>query len=137
MEQLITSPGKFAKYFNSKVPGAYRPITEKDIRLLTECGLIQRHGYYIRSDLETVRAILQYEQLRERITKKPPMDETKEPPRCKLCGEPLPPEPEGKKGRPREYCAGCESKRARERNRRWRRRRFAHNRAGKSVARAC
>lgn len=123
MNQLITSPEKFADYFNRKVPGAYRHITNKDVRLLTDCGLLRRHNYYSRSDLETVRAILQYEQRRERIAQKPPVGERTEPPVCKLCGEPLPPQPEGKKGRPREYCISCESSRSRERNRKLRRRR--------------
>ena len=125
MNQLITSSEKFAMYFNRKVPGAYRHITNKDVRLLTDCGLLRRHNYYSRSDLETVRAILQYEQRRERILQKPPVDEKIESPVCKLCGEPLPPKPMGRKGRPREYCVNCEPLRARDRNVRWRKRRQA------------
>jgi hypothetical protein len=125
MEQIITSPEKFANYFNRKVPGAYRQLTTGDAKLLTECGLIRRHSYYIRSDLETVRAILQYEKQRERVVQNPPVGERTEPPVCKLCGEPLPTEPERKKGRPREYCDACESKRARDRSVRWRKRRRA------------
>jgi hypothetical protein len=40
-------------------------------------------------------------------------------PRCKLCGEPLTPRLDRKKGRPREYCQQCETSRVRERHRRW------------------
>jgi len=32
---------------------------------MTTCGLIRCYGYYMQLDFETVRAILQYEQLRQ------------------------------------------------------------------------
>ena len=120
MNQLITSSEKFADYFNRKVPGAYRHITNKDVRLLTDCGLLRRHNYYSRSDLETVRAVLQYEQRREIILQKPELSERTEPPVCKRCGQPLPSQSESKRGRPKEYCAKCEPSRAKEGNRKCR-----------------
>ncbi len=34
---------------------------------MTECGLIGKYGgYYYRTDLERIRAVLQYEQMREK-----------------------------------------------------------------------
>jgi hypothetical protein len=48
----------FGAKFNSTVPGAYRNITANDIRLMTYCGLIGRHGFFEREDLELVRGIL-------------------------------------------------------------------------------
>ena len=124
MNQLITSAGRFATLFNSKVPGAYRPISADDIRLMTECGLVGRYGYYGREDMQTVIGILRYEQLREKRAHSPPKDTTIELPHCKSCGEPVPPPSEGKRGRPKEYCSRCEASRAKERSRRWRRRRL-------------
>lgn len=64
MRQPILSPDRFAEWLNRVVP-AYRKITPEDARDLTECGLIGKYQYYGRADLETVRAILQYEQMRE------------------------------------------------------------------------
>lgn len=123
METLITSPEKFAMFFNARVPGAYREITTDDVRLLTECGLIKKYGYYPLDDLQTVVGILRYEQVREKRTEKQEHEASLEPPRCKLCGEPLPPQPEGKEGRPREYYDQCEALRAAQRYRKWRRKR--------------
>ena len=124
MREIITSPEKFVTWLNLVVPGAYRTITTQDARDMTECGLIGRYGYYGRSDLEMVRAILQYELLREKRRQKPPMEQALlEPQQCKGCGKPLPTQPEAKKGRPKEYCASCESFRSRERYRKWRDRR--------------
>jgi hypothetical protein len=60
---FITSPDNFAKWFKSEVPGAYREITSQDIWDMTDCGIIGLYRYYGRQDLETVRAVLQYEQL--------------------------------------------------------------------------
>ena len=90
---------------------------------MTECGLIKRYGYYIRSDIETIRSILQYEKLRDKRPQKLLVNEIPEPPRCKSCGQTLPPQPEGKVGRPKEYCDGCEPARNKERYRKWRSRR--------------
>ena len=104
------------------VPDIYRQVTIEDIRLMTSLSLIKRYKYYSRQDLETVRAILQYEQLREKRIQKVKTIIVNEP-RCKMCNMPLPVKPEDKKGRPKEYCASCESSRSRERNRKWRRKR--------------
>jgi hypothetical protein len=62
-------PMKFAARFNSAVPGAHRIITAADIRALTHCGLIGRRGFYERSDVETVRGLLQYELVRDAIVR--------------------------------------------------------------------
>jgi hypothetical protein len=62
---FVTSPEKFAEWFNAKIPGTNRKITAADVRLMTECNLIGRYRFYERQDLETIRGILQYEQLRE------------------------------------------------------------------------
>lgn len=119
MRQPILSPDKFAEWFNSVVPGAYRKLTALDIRDMAECGLIGRYGYYGQSDLQTARAILLYEQLRDERNLNTDTQEIKDI-RCKRCGEPLPNKAEVRKGRPREYCAECERFRARERHRMWR-----------------
>ena len=121
MIERTTNPDKFAAWFNLVVPGAYRQITTQDIRDMTECKLLRCYGgYYSRTDLETVRALLQYEQMREKRSAKVLREDKSEPACCKKCGQPLPSEPEGKKGRPREYCPSCESFRNAERYRRWR-----------------
>lgn len=120
MGQIITSTDKFAAWFNSIVPGAPRRISAEDVGLLTKCGLVGCYGYYGHVDLETVRGILQYESLREEKAQTQSSEASAEPPRCKHCGQPLPPKPEGKRGRPKEYCKECEFKRARLRNRKWR-----------------
>jgi hypothetical protein len=64
------NPGRFATKFNSTLPGAYRQVTEDDIRQMAQCGLIGRCGFFYRSDQETVRGLLQYEQFRERATER-------------------------------------------------------------------
>lgn len=125
MEPIITSPEKFAARFNALVPGAYRRITVQDIRDMTECGLIGQHRWYNRSDLETVRRVLRYEELREKRIEKYEAKAISDVPRCKMCGEPLSHQPEGKKGRPKEYCASCEPSRVRLRHKKWRRKRQA------------
>ena len=117
---LTSNAERFADLFNAKLPGACRQITVQDIRAMTDCGLIRRYGYYIRIDLETVMAILQYEQLIEKRMKKPPEENKPQILCCKLCGDPLPTKPEGKKGRPREYCQKCDKSRYKARYRRWR-----------------
>ena len=121
MIERSTNPAKFASWFNSVVPGAYRKITTQDIRDMETCGLIRRHGgYYHHTDLEMVRGILQYEQMREKRSAKEAKEDEHNLPSCKMCGLPLPIEPEGKKGRPREHCSNCELFRNKERNRKWR-----------------
>jgi hypothetical protein len=121
---FITSPEKFAAWFNEKYPGAYRRVTGDDIRELTTCGLICRYRYYsLSQDGETIRGILQYEQMREKRFEQEYREDKLEPPRCRICGQLLPPEPASKTGRPREYCFGCESFRNKERKKKSRRRR--------------
>jgi hypothetical protein len=122
---LTGNTERFAAQFNAKLPGAYRQITVQDVRDMTDCGLIRRYGYYIHSDLETVRAVLQYEELIETRMRKSPEEDKLQILCCKLCGDPLPTKHEGKKGRPREYCPKCESLRRRNRYRKWRIRRKA------------
>jgi len=127
MIERSTNPGKFAAWFNSVVTGAYRKITTQDIRDMETCGLIRRYGgYYHRMDLETARGILQYEYMRKKGPAKSSNDNKQEPPKCKMCEQPLSPEPENMRGRPREYCPSCESSRNRERYRRWRKRKKRH-----------
>ena len=61
---IIAQPDRFADKFNAIVCGAYRQVTANDIKQMERCGLIGRHGFFTRDDLETVRGILLYEQLR-------------------------------------------------------------------------
>jgi len=120
MTQLITSPSKFADFFNTKVIGAYRQITADDVRDMTTCGLIGKHGgWYLQLDLETVRAILQYEQLRENREKRDEIRDEERVLHCRRCGVVLD-RPDGKKGRRREYCDACQSSRSTMRGRKWR-----------------
>ncbi len=65
---IMTNPSPFAAKFNATVPGAYRQITGDDIRQMAQCGLIGRCGFFTREDLQTVRGILRYEQLRKHVT---------------------------------------------------------------------
>ena len=108
----MVSPDRFAEWFNSVVPGAYREITAQDVRDMTECGLIGRYGYYGRADIETVRAILQYEQMLDERSQKSFLKDA--PRTCKRCGKLLPENGIGK-GRPREFCRQCEEYRNRDR----------------------
>jgi hypothetical protein len=119
---LRTSPDKFAEEFNRVVPGAYRRITTQDVLDMTNCGLIGKYDCYLHNDIETVRAVLQYEELRQKRIDKPqpqpqPISVTRA---CKICGSTLPVAPVGKYGRRKEYCAGCESSRLKLRYRKWR-----------------
>ena len=120
MKIITTSPDKFTEWLKAMVPDAYRQVSIEDIRLMTSLGLIKRYKYYSRQDLEIVRAILQYERLREKRIEKVKAIIVDEP-RCKRCNIPLPVKLESKRGRPKEYCTSCESSRPRERNRKWRR----------------
>ena len=124
MTQLTTRPEKFANEVNAKSLGANRQITVDDVRDMTNCGLIGKYRYYIHSDIETVRAILQYEQLRQNRQKREEIKDEDGVIHCRGCGLVLA-KPEGKKGRPREYCSDCEPFRARERNNKWRRKKKA------------
>ena len=119
MRRLIVRAEDFADLFNAKVPGAYRKVSSDDIRDMTTCGLIGRYGYYIHLDIETVRAILQYEQLRQNRQKKNEIRDEDGVIHCRGCGVVLA-KPDDRKGRPHEYCPGCESSRATERYQKWR-----------------
>ena len=102
---FITSPENFASWFNQTFPGAYRRITAGDVRGMTACGLICHYRTYSLSrDGETVRGILQYEQMREKQSTQPIPKEEREPPKCKMCGQLLPIEQTKESGRPKEYC---------------------------------
>jgi len=105
---FIESPEKFAALFNENYPGTHRQITARDVGDMTRCCLIGRYGYYFQDDLELVRGLLQYEQLRENQRVQPTLEDKQEPPKCKKCKQPLPYKPSGKKGRPREYRLECE-----------------------------
>ena len=118
---FITSPENFASWFNQTFPGAYRRITAGDVRGMTACGLICHYRTYSLSrDGETVRGILQYEQMREKQSTQPIPKEEREPPKCKMCGQLLPIEQKRESGRPKEYCPKCETLRAAERSRKHR-----------------
>ena len=120
---FINDPETFVKWFNQKYPGTYRQITAEDVKQMTACGLICRYRSYSTSqDGEIIRGILQYEQMRETRSPQKATEDKLEPPKCKMCGKTLPPQSEVKKGRPRQYCPSCQSSRATERYRRWRKR---------------
>lgn len=122
MTHFISSPEKFADLFNAKVLGAYRKVNVDDIREMTTCGLIHRYDCYDTiNDLQTVIGILNYEQLREKRTHQEEMELIGNLPLCRLCGKPLPEQPEDKKGRRKEYCNACQSSRSTMRGRKWRR----------------
>ena len=120
MAQLTTRPDKFATEVNARLPGAYRQITVDDVRDMVACGLIGKFDCFLDLDLETVRAILQYEQLRENHQKRDEIRDKNGSIYCRRCGVVLT-KPDGKRGRPREYCPDCESSRAIMRGRKWRR----------------
>jgi len=65
MERLLVDAEKFAIKFNSLFQGAYRKVTADDVREMTKCGLIGRHGYYEQLDLHTVNGIIRCEYLRD------------------------------------------------------------------------
>ena len=117
MRQPILSPDKFAEWFNQSVPGACRPVTVQDARDLTACGLVGKYGYFGRDDIETVRAILLYEQLRDERERKACLKDA--PRTCNRCDQPLPTQSDGRRGRPNEYCADCEPYRNRSRYENW------------------
>ena len=118
---FITCPNKFADWFNEKYPGISRRVTSEDINDMTDCGLIRRYGYYSESmDGEAIRAVLQYEQMREKRIGRGDVKAVNSQPTCKRCNRPLPaPAPE-KKGRRRGYCQQCEHSRSKERYQKWR-----------------
>ena len=75
---MITRPEAVVTYFNEKYPGAYRQITAEDVEDMTTSGLIGRYRYYSTSqDGETIRGLLQYEQLREKRSTQKPTEDTR------------------------------------------------------------
>ena len=118
MMKHITTPDRFADWFNAKAPGAYRQVTTEDIRDMTSCGLIGKYSGYFQLDIETVRAVLQYEQLRQNRQTRADIRDSDGSIHCRRCGVVLV-RPEGKRGRPREYCVRCEASRVKERIRKW------------------
>lgn len=122
--RLIVKPEEFAAWFTRVMPGAYRQVSADDIRDMTACGLIGRHDCHIQLDIETIRAILQYEQLRQNRQKRADIRDSDGTIHCRRCGVALA-KPEGTRGRPNEYCPDCEPLRGRERHRKWRSRQSA------------
>jgi len=118
--RLIVKPDDFAEWFNKTIPGASRSIGVEDVQDMTTCGLIGRYGYFINLDLETVRCVLLYEQLRQNRQKKDEIRDKNGSIHCRRCGGVLA-KPDGRKGRPNEFCDKCQPFRGRERNRKWRR----------------
>ena len=119
MIQLTTRPDKFAAEVNAKLPGAHRQISTDDVKDMTNCGLIGKYGYYMQLDIETVRAILQYEQLRQNGQKRDEIRDDDGAIHCRRCGVVLA-RPKAKRGRPSEFCDKCQPFRGRERYRKWR-----------------
>ena len=119
MRRPVLRPNRFAEWFNRVAPGAYRQITAEDVQDMTQCGLIGRYGEYMQLDIEIVRAVLQYEQLRHNRQKRADIRDSDGSVHCRRCGVALA-RPKAKRGRPSEYCRDCEPFRGRERNRKWR-----------------
>lgn len=117
--RLIVRPEDFVAWFTKVVSGAYRQITVDDVEDMTTCGLIRKYDYYIQLDIETVRAILQHEQLRENRQKRVEIRDDAGVIHCRRCNAVLP-KAKARPGRPNEYCDKCQPFRARERNRKWR-----------------
>ena len=84
--RLIVKPEGFAAWFTRVMPGAYRQVSADDIRDMTACGLIGRYDCYIQLDIETVRAILQYEQLRQNRQKRADIRDSDGSIQCRRCG---------------------------------------------------
>ena len=70
---------------------------------MTTSRLIGHYRYYSKAlDGETIRALLEYEQLREKRSQQKSAEDKLEPPKCRMCRQPLSPESESKTGRPKE-----------------------------------
>ena len=124
MKPMFTNPERYAEWFNLKYPGAPRRVTRTDIENIEACELIHRYGFYSTSeDGKTVMGILKYEQLIGRMPIQESRDKT-ESKKCKMCGQPLPIEPKGKSGRPKQYCRTCSLLANKERQKKLRRRRM-------------
>ena len=120
MRRPVLRPNRFAEWFNRVAPGAYRQITAEDVLDMTQCGLIGRYGEYMQLDIETVRGILRYEQLRRNRQKRADIRDSDDSIHCRSCGVVLT-KPDGRRGRPREYCRDCETSRSTMRGRKRRR----------------
>ena len=118
--RLIVKPEDFVAWLAKAIPGACRSIDVEDVRDMTTCGLIGKYGYYGNLDLEMVRCILLYEQLRQNRQNRDEIRDSEGSVHCRRCGVVLT-KPDSRKGRPREYCPDCESSRPAMRNRKWRR----------------
>ena len=98
------------------------PITQNPGEYVDE---LKRHGLQVsvacadnpceNARMESLFKTLNYDDL-----SKQEREQVSQAPCCKLCGQPLPPEPEGKTGRPKEYCQQCQPLRAAERHKRFR-----------------
>lgn len=119
MRRLIVRAEQFVEWFHRVVPGAYREITTEDVEDMTRCELIGRHGEYLRLDIEIVRCVLLYEQLRENRQKRDEIKDDDGVIHCRRCGVVLV-KPKAKRGRPNEFCENCQPFRGRERNKKWR-----------------
>jgi hypothetical protein len=117
----IVKPEKFAAWFNRVMPSAHRQITVDDVRDMVTCGLIGKFDCFLNLDFETVKAVLQYEQLRQNRQKKDQIKDSEGIMHCRRCGVVLIAKPKSKWGRSREYCTDCEPSRATMWYRKWRR----------------
>jgi len=120
MQHLITSPISFSSWFNTEVPGAYRSISAEDAHALTKFGLIGKHGFFSRDDLQRVIGLLNYEQWREKQQVNGQKETILDLQKCKLCGEPVTNPADNARGRHKEYCKKCEPLRAKTRFKKWR-----------------
>ena len=120
MAHLTTRPDRFADEVNANLLGAHRQITVVDVRDMVTCGLIGKFDCFLNLDIETVRAVLQYELLCQNRQKRDEIKDSEGMMHCRGCGAALG-EPDGKRGRPKEYCDACESSRPTMRGRKWRR----------------
>ena len=67
MDPLITNPDKFASQLNAVTPGIN--LTTQDVLEMTECDLMGHYRYYCRQNLQVVRAVLKYIDLRQKSKK--------------------------------------------------------------------
>ena len=129
--RLIVRSEDFVEWFAKAIPGAFRSIDVEDVQDMTTCGLIGRFDHYIHLDIETVRAILQYEQLRHNRQKRDEIRDDDGAIHCRGCGVVLA-KPDGRKGRPNEFCDKCQPFRGRERYRKWWEKQTTTNPKGKN-----
>ncbi len=118
MKLLARNPEEFAAEFNNTVASDYWRITTADVRLMVECGLIKRYGYFSQADIVIILGVLNYERLKEKKEHQAELAAIEEQ-TCKICGTVLPEPQEVRLGRPKEYCLACEPLRAKMRKRRY------------------